>query len=93
MNSQFIPEYYAQKVGLLDFPQFKAYHRCQPNEDKPISFEDVISSIYGVVKLENGVKAEFDDGTEIDVGFDGSYKRYNRLKQQKSGGGHGNKLE
>lgn len=84
MNNQFIPEYYAQKVGLLDFPQFKAYHRFQPNEDKPISFEDVISSIYGVVKLENGVKAEFDDGTEIFVGFDGSYNRYNRLKQLQS---------
>ena len=84
MNNQFIPEYYAQKVGLLNFPQFKAYHRFQPNEDKPISFEDVISSINSVVKLENGFKAVFDDGTEIDVGFDGSYVRYNKLKQRQS---------
>lgn len=84
MNNQFIPEYYAQKVGLLNFPGFKAYYRFQPNEDKPISFEDVIASINSVAKTENGIKAMFDDGTAIDVNFDGSYVRYNKLGQKQS---------
>lgn len=61
--------------------QFKAYHRYQPNDDKPMSFEYVISLISSVVKLENGVKATFEDETAIFVGFDGSYIRYNRLGQ------------
>lgn len=84
MNNQFIPPYYAQKEGLLNFPQFKTYHRYQPKDNKPISFEDVISSISGVTKMENGVKAMFDDETAIYVGFDGSYVRYNKLGQKQS---------
>lgn len=56
MNNQFIPEYYAQKVGLLNFPGFKAYYRFQPNEDKPISFEDVIASINSVAKRKTALR-------------------------------------
>ncbi|MCM1166023.1 MAG: hypothetical protein NC299_09270 [Lachnospiraceae bacterium] len=84
MSNQFIPQYNAQKEGLLNLPQFKAYHRYQPDDDKPISFEYVISLISSVVKQENGIKATFEDGTAIFVGFDGSYIRYNRLGQKQS---------
>ena len=84
MNNQFIPAYYAQRVGLTDFATFKAYHKFQPNENKPISFEEVVSMISSVVKTENGVKAMFEDETSIYVGFDGSYVRYNRRKQKQS---------
>ncbi|MDE7399752.1 MAG: hypothetical protein K2N06_09520 [Oscillospiraceae bacterium] len=82
MNNQFIPLYYAQKEGLLNFSEFKAYHRFQPKEIKTLSFEDVISSISSVIKMEHGVKAMFEDGTAIYVGFDGSYVRYNKLGQK-----------
>lgn len=84
MNNQFIPLYYTQKVGTLNFPQFKDYYRFQPDENKPISYEKVISLINSVVKMENGVKAMFWDGTAIYVGFDGSYVRYNKLGQKQS---------
>lgn len=84
MNISIIPQYYAQKVGLVNFKDFKAHYHRRNDENHTITFEDIVSRIDNVVEKRNGVRAKFEDGSAIFVGFDGSYIRYNRLGHKQS---------
>lgn len=76
-KSQQIPQ-------IVSFTQFKKYHKKYPNESQTMSFEEVVARIDSVVIMKNGIRAAFEDGTAIFVGYDGSYVRYNKLGQKQS---------
>lgn len=69
---------------IVCFADFKRYHKNNPTAHQVMSFEEVIARIDTVVIMKSGVKAVFEDSTEIFVGFDGSYIRYNKLGQRQS---------
>lgn len=84
MSSKYLSQCYVQEVGVMNFNDFKRHHCFNPNENRAITFDEIAAKIVGVIKSENGVKAAFEDGSAIFIGFDGSYIRYNRLGQKQS---------
>lgn len=77
-----------QMTRLVSFKEFKKYHQEYPMTNCP-TFERVIAEIDDVDVTKSMVSIYFDDGSSMNIFYDGYYERYNRSGKCQSTGGTG----